>query len=224
MPPFAQNAPPEAVKELAPTGKLRAAINYGNGVLAQKGADGEPRGVSADLARELAKRLGVPLEFVTFDGRRQGVRGREGEQDRRPVRRDRAGARRRGRVHAALCADRRRVSGGEGFAAARARRSRQARHAHRGRREFGLRPLPHAHAEECDAAAHRGRLLQEHRAVPRREARRRGRRAPAARRVCERACRRARDGEGLPADPPGDGRRRKAGPRPPPTCAPSSRT
>src|SRR5690242_14394047 len=58
--------PPDALKELAPTGKLRAAINYGNGVLAQKGPDGEPRGVSADLSRELAKRLGVALEFVTF--------------------------------------------------------------------------------------------------------------------------------------------------------------
>jgi polar amino acid transport system substrate-binding protein len=63
---LAQGAPPEAVKELAPTGTLRAAINYGNGVLAQKGADGEPRGVTADLSRELAKRLGVPLAFVTF--------------------------------------------------------------------------------------------------------------------------------------------------------------
>ena len=62
----AQGAPPDAVKELAPTGKLRAAINYGNGVLAQKGADG-PQGISADLSRELAKRLGVPLEFVTFE-------------------------------------------------------------------------------------------------------------------------------------------------------------
>ena len=64
---FAQGAPPDAVKELAPTGKLRAAINYGNGVLAQKGPDGGPRGVSADLSRELAKRLGVPLAFVTFE-------------------------------------------------------------------------------------------------------------------------------------------------------------
>src|ERR1051325_4119782 len=62
----AAQAPPDALKELAPTGKLRAAINYGNGVLAQKGPDGEPRGVSADLSRELAKRLGVPLEFITF--------------------------------------------------------------------------------------------------------------------------------------------------------------
>jgi polar amino acid transport system substrate-binding protein len=64
---LAQSAPPEAVKELSPTGKLRAAINYGNQVLAQKGPDGTPRGISADLSRELAQRLGVPLEFVTFE-------------------------------------------------------------------------------------------------------------------------------------------------------------
>src|SRR6476620_11901251 len=65
---MAQNAPPNVVKELAPNGKLRAAINFGNIVLAQKDpAGGEPRGVSAELARELAKRLAVPIEFVTFD-------------------------------------------------------------------------------------------------------------------------------------------------------------
>jgi polar amino acid transport system substrate-binding protein len=63
----AQSAPPDALKELAPTGKLRAAINFGNGVLAQKCADGTPQGISADLARELAKRLSVPLEFVAFE-------------------------------------------------------------------------------------------------------------------------------------------------------------
>jgi polar amino acid transport system substrate-binding protein len=62
------SAPPEAVKELAPTGKLRAAINYGNPVLAQRDpATGQPRGISADLARELGSRLGVPVEFSTFD-------------------------------------------------------------------------------------------------------------------------------------------------------------
>jgi len=59
---------PNVVKELAPNGKLRAAINFGNIVLAQKDpAGGEPRGVSAELARELAKRLNVPIEYVTFD-------------------------------------------------------------------------------------------------------------------------------------------------------------
>ncbi len=60
--------PPGARSELAPTGKLRAAINFGNPVLAQKDpASGEPRGVSVDLARELGRRLGVPVELVTFD-------------------------------------------------------------------------------------------------------------------------------------------------------------
>jgi len=65
---MAQNAPPNVVKELAPSGKLRAAINFGNTVLAQKDpAGGPPRGVSGELARELAKRLGVPIEYVAFD-------------------------------------------------------------------------------------------------------------------------------------------------------------
>ena len=53
--------------DLAPTGTLRAAINLGNPVLAQSGADG-PTGVSVDLARALAARLGVPVAFVTFPG------------------------------------------------------------------------------------------------------------------------------------------------------------
>jgi polar amino acid transport system substrate-binding protein len=61
------SAPPAAVADLAPTGKLRAAINFGNPVLASKdAATGEARGVSVDLARELASRLGVPLELVTY--------------------------------------------------------------------------------------------------------------------------------------------------------------
>jgi polar amino acid transport system substrate-binding protein len=60
--------PPDVVKDLAPTGKLRAAINLGNMVLAQKDpANGEPRGITVDLARELARRVGLPLELVTFD-------------------------------------------------------------------------------------------------------------------------------------------------------------
>jgi polar amino acid transport system substrate-binding protein len=57
----------EVVKEFAPTGTLRAAINQGNSVLAQKGRNGEPVGITVDLARELAKRLGVPIELITFD-------------------------------------------------------------------------------------------------------------------------------------------------------------
>jgi polar amino acid transport system substrate-binding protein len=65
---MAQSAPPEVVKELASGGKLRAAINFGNTVLAQRDpASGAPRGVSGELARELAGRLGVPIEYVAFD-------------------------------------------------------------------------------------------------------------------------------------------------------------
>jgi polar amino acid transport system substrate-binding protein len=59
--------PPEVVKDLAPTGKLRAAINLGNPVLAQ-GTPQAPSGVTVDLARELARRAGLPLELVPFDG------------------------------------------------------------------------------------------------------------------------------------------------------------
>ena len=64
----AQTAPPpDALKDLAPTGKLRAAINFGNGVLAQKGSNNEPKGITPDLATALAKRLGVPVEFVPYE-------------------------------------------------------------------------------------------------------------------------------------------------------------
>lgn len=60
-------SPPAPVAELAPTGTLRAAINFGNPILATRdAATGEPRGVSVDLSRELARRLGVPVELVTF--------------------------------------------------------------------------------------------------------------------------------------------------------------
>jgi len=63
-----ERMPPSAVvADLAPTGKLRAAINFANPVLAARdAATGEPRGVSVDLARELARQLGVPLELVPY--------------------------------------------------------------------------------------------------------------------------------------------------------------
>jgi polar amino acid transport system substrate-binding protein len=61
-----RDVPPRAaVSELAPTGKLRAAINYGNPVLAQRAP--AAGGVSVDLSRELARRLRVPLEMIPYD-------------------------------------------------------------------------------------------------------------------------------------------------------------
>ena len=72
----APTAPAAAVSDLAPTGKLRAAINFGNPILATRdAATGEPRGVSVDLSRELAKRLGVPVELVTYDAAGKVVEG-----------------------------------------------------------------------------------------------------------------------------------------------------
>jgi polar amino acid transport system substrate-binding protein len=66
-PAHAQEPPTlDVVRDLAPTGRLRAAINFGNGVLVQKSADGKAAGVSPDLAIALAKNLGVPVDFVTF--------------------------------------------------------------------------------------------------------------------------------------------------------------
>ncbi len=53
---------------LAPTGTIRAAINFGNPVLAQRDpATGGARGVSADLARELGRRAGLPVAIVPFE-------------------------------------------------------------------------------------------------------------------------------------------------------------
>jgi polar amino acid transport system substrate-binding protein len=58
----------KVLAELAPTGVLKAAINFGNPVLAQRNAEtGQPQGVSVSLAVELGKHLGVPVEFITYD-------------------------------------------------------------------------------------------------------------------------------------------------------------
>jgi len=59
---------PALVSAFAPSGTLRASINLGNPILANKdAATGEPVGVSIDLAREFARRLGVGIELVVFE-------------------------------------------------------------------------------------------------------------------------------------------------------------
>lgn len=58
----------KARTELAPTGVLRAGINLSNFLLVtERTAEGDPQGVSPDMAREVADRLGVGVEYVTFD-------------------------------------------------------------------------------------------------------------------------------------------------------------
>ena len=60
--------------ELAPTGKLRVALNYSNFLLVSKRAP-EHVGVAPDLGRELAKRLGVEVEFVGYEDAGQAAEG-----------------------------------------------------------------------------------------------------------------------------------------------------
>jgi polar amino acid transport system substrate-binding protein len=63
---LAQSATADVKASLAPTGTLRAAINYGNAVLASRNSAGELSGVSVDIARELGRRLGLPVTLVPF--------------------------------------------------------------------------------------------------------------------------------------------------------------
>jgi len=58
---------PAIRSELAPTGPLRVGLNHGNFLLVTPGSKAEPRGVAPDVARELARRVGVPVAFVNFD-------------------------------------------------------------------------------------------------------------------------------------------------------------
>ncbi len=56
-----------ALSEIAPAGKLRVGINFGNALLAQKTAGGVEAGIAVDLARELARRLDVTLQIISYD-------------------------------------------------------------------------------------------------------------------------------------------------------------
>ena len=71
----------DIVKAFAPTGKLRASINLGNPILANRNADtAEVGGVSVDLAKAFAQKLGVPLELVVFDAAGKSVDAVKAEQ------------------------------------------------------------------------------------------------------------------------------------------------
>lgn len=55
------------VAELAPHGVLRAGINMSNFLLVTgKSTSGDPEGVSPDMARAIAEKLGVPVKYVPF--------------------------------------------------------------------------------------------------------------------------------------------------------------
>jgi polar amino acid transport system substrate-binding protein len=57
----------KAKAELAPTGVLRAGINLSNFLLVTgRAANGNPEGVSPDMAQAIADKLGVPLKLIPF--------------------------------------------------------------------------------------------------------------------------------------------------------------
>lgn len=66
---------PAVIADLAPSGTLRAAINFDNPILACKDAAGAPGGISVELSRELARRLGVAVSFVPYYSAGQVVEG-----------------------------------------------------------------------------------------------------------------------------------------------------
>ncbi len=67
-------SPLPIASELAPSGRLRASINLGNPILARREAGtGHAVGVSVDLARALAERIGVSVELLTFDAAAKSV-------------------------------------------------------------------------------------------------------------------------------------------------------
>ena len=56
------------VKQLAPLGYLRAAINLSNFLLVTgKESNGDPQGVSPDMAKALANELNVDIKLITFN-------------------------------------------------------------------------------------------------------------------------------------------------------------
>ncbi len=66
---------PLLLPELAPTGHLRASLNIANTILAHSNTEAaKPAGVTIDLSRELARRLGVAVEFLEWDAPGESLR------------------------------------------------------------------------------------------------------------------------------------------------------
>jgi polar amino acid transport system substrate-binding protein len=54
--------------ELAPTGRLRVGLNYGNFLLVNReAATGAVSGIAVDVASELGRRIDAPIEIVAYD-------------------------------------------------------------------------------------------------------------------------------------------------------------
>lgn len=72
------DVPAATASAFAPSGRLRAAINTGNPILASQRGTDAPSGVSVDLAQALAEWLGVPLDLVVFDAASKSVEAVKG--------------------------------------------------------------------------------------------------------------------------------------------------
>lgn len=73
---------PQVKSELAPTGTLRVGLNLSTTLLAIRDpANGEMRGVAIDIARELARRAGVPVRFIGYSTGQLEQRIEAGEWD-----------------------------------------------------------------------------------------------------------------------------------------------
>ena len=152
-------APPTAaaVAALAPGGTLRAAINLSNFLLVTgTTAAGAPDGVSPDMARELARRLGADIELTSVPvAGRAGRRRRDRRLGRRQHRR-RAAAGRAHRVHRGVLRDRGHLPRAAGLADQTLADVDRPGRADRLLRTRRLRPVARAEPAACRARA-RGR-------------------------------------------------------------------
>ena len=70
---LAQSASAEQKAQIAPSGQLRAALVKIPFLAKQDAASGTLKGVAPDLAEEMARRLGLPLQAIAFDQPNAGI-------------------------------------------------------------------------------------------------------------------------------------------------------